>query len=45
MAFADTLKSLNEFNLGDLDFDNLGSWPLAIKILTGLLLLGRQQQA
>lgn len=40
MAFADTLKSLNEFDLGDLDFDNLGSWPLAIKILTGLLLFG-----
>lgn len=40
MALADTLKSLNEFDLGDLDFDNLGSWPLAIKILTGLLLFG-----
>ena len=40
MAVADTLKSLNEFDLGDLDFDNLGSWPLAIKILTGLLLFG-----
>ena len=24
MAVADTLKSLNEFDLGDLDFDNLG---------------------
>ena len=40
MAVADTLKSLNEFDLGDLDFDNLGSWPLAIKILTSLLLFG-----
>ena len=35
-----TPKVLNEFDLGDLDFDNLGSWPLAIKILTGLLLFG-----
>ena len=40
MAVADTLKSLNEFDLGDLDFDNLGSWPVAIKIVTGLLLFG-----
>ena len=40
MAVADTLKSLNEFDLGDLDFDNLGSWPMAIKILAGLLLFG-----
>jgi len=40
MAAADTLKSLNEFDPGDLDFDNLGSWPLAIKILTSLLLFG-----
>ena len=40
MAVADTLKSLNDFDLGDLDFENLGSWPLAIKILAGLLLFG-----
>lgn len=38
MAVADTLKSLNELDLGDLDFDNLGSWPLPVKILTCLLL-------
>lgn len=31
MAFEDTMRSLREFDLGDLDFDNVGSWPLAIK--------------
>lgn len=38
MAVADTLKSLNELDLGDLDFDNLGSWPLPVKVLSCLLL-------
>ncbi len=40
MAVADTFKSLNEFDLSDLDFDNLGSWPLPIKLLVGLLVFG-----
>ena len=33
MALEDAMSSLREFNLGDLDFDNVGSWPLAIKAL------------
>jgi type IV pilus assembly protein PilO len=33
MAFEDTLRSLREFDVGDLDLDNVGSWPLAIKVL------------
>ena len=38
MALADSLKSLNEFDLSDLDFDNLGSWPLAVKVIVAILL-------
>jgi len=37
-SFADSLKSLNELNLSDLDFENLGSWPAPVKFVTGLLL-------
>ena len=33
MAFEDTLRSVREFNLNDLDFDNVGAWPVAIKAL------------
>lgn len=37
----DTMRSLREFDLADLDFDNIGSWPVAIKfILCSLLLIG-----
>lgn len=31
MAFEDTMRSLREFDVNDLDFDNVGSWPPAIK--------------
>ncbi|MBE9537442.1 MAG: type 4a pilus biogenesis protein PilO [Proteobacteria bacterium] len=46
MAFEDTLSSLREFDINDLDFDNVGSWPVAIKLLiwaaliTGVLVAG-----
>ena len=33
MAMEDVLKSLQEFDVNDLDLDNVGSWPLAIKII------------
>ncbi|MEM9254235.1 MAG: type 4a pilus biogenesis protein PilO [Pseudomonadota bacterium] len=39
MALEDTLRSINEFDVSDLDFDNVGSWPLAIKIIIWLVLL------
>jgi type IV pilus assembly protein PilO len=39
MAFEDTLRSLREFDVGALDFDNVGSWPVAIKALIWVLLL------
>ena len=38
MALADTLKSLNEFDLADLDFENIGGWPPAVKVVTAALL-------
>lgn len=31
MAFEDTMRSLREFDVNDLDFDNVGSWPIAVK--------------
>lgn len=41
MAFEDSMRSLREFDLADLDFDNIGSWPGIIKfILCALLLVG-----
>lgn len=39
MAFEDTLRSMRDFELGDLDIDNVGSWPVAIKVLIWALLL------
>jgi type IV pilus assembly protein PilO len=33
MAFEDTMRSLREFDVNDLDFDNVGSWPIAVKAL------------
>jgi len=39
MAFEDTMRSLREFDLGDLDFDNVGSWPVPVKVLIWLVLL------
>ena len=46
MAFEDTLRSVREFDINDLDFDNVGSWPLAIKLfiwaalIAGVLVAG-----
>lgn len=46
MAIEDTLKSLREFDLNDLDLDNIGSWPVSILMLlwvlvfAGVLFLG-----
>jgi type IV pilus assembly protein PilO len=40
MAFEDTVRSMREFDFGDLDFDNVGTWPFAVKMLVwaGLLI-------
>ncbi len=32
MAFEDTVRSVRDFNISDLDLDNVGSWPAAIKL-------------
>ena len=44
MNLTQQLKALNEFDLADLDLDNMGSWPNALKatvmVLLFLLLLG-----
>jgi type IV pilus assembly protein PilO len=39
MALEDTMRSLREFDLGNLDFDNVGSWPVPIKVLIWVVLL------
>ncbi|MDG2273264.1 MAG: type 4a pilus biogenesis protein PilO [Halioglobus sp.] len=39
MAFEDTVRAVREFDFGDLDLDNVGSWPLPIKICAWVLLL------
>jgi len=39
MAFEDTMRSVREFDPGSLDFDNIGSWPLPIKVAIWVVLL------
>lgn len=33
MAFENTMRSMRDFDLGNLDFENVGSWPTPIKVL------------
>ena len=39
MAFEDTINSLKNVNVNDLDFDNVGSWPTVIKAAVWAILL------
>lgn len=39
MAFEDTMRSLREFDLNDLSFENVGSWPTPAKVLVWIVLL------
>lgn len=39
MSLADSLDSLRKIDLADLDLNNLGSWPLPVKVITCILLL------
>ncbi len=39
MAFEDTMRSLREFDVNDLDFENAGSWPFPIKLLIWVVIL------
>ncbi|TDG15576.1 pilus assembly protein PilP [Seongchinamella unica] len=40
MAFEDTMRSLREFDVNDLDFDTVGSWPLPIRMFIWIVVLG-----
>ncbi|WP_148861705.1 type IV pilus inner membrane component PilO [Marinobacter fonticola] len=40
MSLADSMKSLNEFNINDLDVNNAGIWPMPIKIIVALIVFG-----
>lgn len=40
MSLADSLKSLNDFDVNDLDLNNAGIWPMPIKIIVMLLVFG-----
>ncbi len=39
MALEDTVRSVREFDFGDLDFDNVGSWPTPIKVICWVAIL------
>jgi type IV pilus assembly protein PilO len=39
MAFEDTMRSLREFDFNSLDFDNVGSWPIPIKLFIWVALV------
>src|SRR5680860_658380 len=40
MSLADSLKSLNEFDINDLDINNAGIWPAPVKAIVVLLVFG-----
>jgi len=40
MSLADSLKSLNEFDINDLDVNNAGIWPAPIKAIVVLIIIG-----
>jgi type IV pilus assembly protein PilO len=37
MAFQDVIEELKEFDINDLDFENVGSWPTPVKSIIWLL--------
>lgn len=39
MALEDTMRSLREFDIGSLDFENVGTWPLPVKLFIWAVLL------
>ncbi|MEM1404951.1 MAG: type 4a pilus biogenesis protein PilO [Pseudomonadota bacterium] len=38
MAMDDTLRSLREFDIADISLDNIGTLPVAVKVILGVLL-------
>ncbi|QGZ29629.1 type 4a pilus biogenesis protein PilO [Stutzerimonas stutzeri] len=39
MSLANSLESLRSVDLSDLDMNNLGSWPAAVKVIAAILLM------
>jgi type IV pilus assembly protein PilO len=39
MSFADALNDLKKIDLSELDVNNVGSWPVLVKVIAGVLLL------
>lgn len=39
MSLSESLQGLREIDLNDLDLNNIGSWPAAVKVIAGVLLL------
>lgn len=37
MSFAQSMESLKKVDINDLDFNNMGSWPGALKVIVGAL--------
>ncbi|SFR85870.1 type IV pilus assembly protein PilO [Marinobacter daqiaonensis] len=40
MSLSDSLKSLNEFDINDLDVNNAGIWPAPVKFIVVLIVVG-----
>ncbi len=40
MSLADSLKSLNEFDVNDLDLNNAGIWPTPVRIIVAVIVFG-----
>lgn len=40
MSLADSIKSLNEFDINDLDVNNAGIWPAPVKFIVILIIVG-----
>ncbi|MCQ2031463.1 type 4a pilus biogenesis protein PilO [Stutzerimonas zhaodongensis] len=39
MSLSNSMESLRSIDLSDLDMNNLGSWPAAVKVIAGMLLM------
>ncbi|MDF3936493.1 type 4a pilus biogenesis protein PilO [Pseudomonas citronellolis] len=39
MSLAESLEGLRKIDINDLDFSNVGSWPAAVKVVAGALLM------
>lgn len=39
MSLAESLESLRKIDINELDLNNLGSWPVAVKVIAGALLM------